>query len=546
MTRRLTYIAAAALAAGLTLSHGARAFQEQATPRSPAPDASSAAARIRAEAFEHSQVMDTAFWLTDRYGPRLNGSVEFEEAGEWAMTRLRGFGAVNVRKERFAAGPGWSLNRFHATLVAPRVMPIIAIPKAWSAGTRGTVTAAVVRASIMNEQDAARYRGRLRDKIVLAQPARAVRMLEYGDGTVLRYGDQDGKWMREAMTPGGTPSIPGVASPRATGFDVMQFYREEGVVAVFDRGSPSDLAAGGSGLSWEQQHVDGGTIVLEDRARPRANPSTGVPQVTLAVEHYNRLVRLLEHDVPVNVELNVGVTFRPETQPTGFNIVGELPGTDKAAEVVLLGAHFDSWHAGTGATDNAAGVAVMIEALRIIRAAGLAPRRTIRIGLWGSEESGPWNGPETGLVGSRVYATEHLGTRDNPKPEQARTSVYFNLDNGTGRIRGVWTEGNAGAASLFSAWSEPLRDLGVDMISPRAVPQTDHLSFAAVGVPAFQFVQERYEYNSRTHHTNMDVYDRLQSDDLKQAAAVVALFAWQAATHDDLVPRAPVPQTGSR
>jgi len=544
MTARITYIAAAALVAGLTLSDGARAFQEQPASRPEGPD-TTAAARIRAEAFEHSQVMDTAFWLTDRYGPRLNGSVEFEEAGEWAMTRLRGAGAVNVRKERFAAGPGWSLNRFHATMIAPRVMPIIAMPKAWSAGTRGTVTAAVVRASIANEQDAARYRGRLRDKVVLAQPARAVRMLEYGDGPVLRYGDQDGKWMREAMTPGATAPAFGLPSPRAA-FDVMQFYREEGVVAVFDRGSPGDLAAGGSGLSWEQQHVDGGTIVLEDRALPRANPSTGVPQVTLAVEHYNRLVRLLEHEVPVSVELNVGVTFRPETQPTGFNIVGELPGTDKAAEVVLIGAHFDSWHAGTGATDNAAGVAVMIEALRIIRAAGLVPRRTIRIGLWGSEESGPWNGAETGLVGSRVYAAEHFGTRDNPKPEQAGTSVYFNLDNGTGRIRGVWTEGNTGAASLFSTWSEPVRDLGVDMISPRSVPQTDHMSFAAAGIPAFQFVQERYEYNSRTHHTNMDVYDRLQPDDLKQAAAVVALFAWQAAAHDDLVPRVPAPQAGRR
>jgi hypothetical protein len=545
MTRRITYIAAAALVAGLTLSSGARAFQGQPAPQS-AADAAAAVARIRAEAFDHSQVMDTAFWLTDRYGPRLNGSVEFEEAGEWAMTRLRGFGAVNVRKERFAAGPGWSLNRFHATMIAPRVMPMIAMPKAWSAGTRGTVTAGVVRASITNEQDAARYRGRLRDKIVLAQPARAVRMLEYGDGTVLRYGDQGGKWMREAMTPGGVPSTLGLPPARANAFDVMQFYREEGVVAVFDRGSPGDLAAGGSGLSWEQQHLDGGTIVLEDRALPRANPSTGVPQVTLAVEHYNRLVRLLEHEVPVSVELNVGVTFRPETQPTGFNIVGELPGTDKAAEVVLLGAHFDSWHAGTGATDNAAGVAVMIEALRILRAAGLAPRRTIRIGLWGSEESGPWNGPDIGLIGSRIYAAEHLGTRDNPKPDHALTSVYFNLDNGTGRIRGVWTEGNTGAASLFSTWSEPVRDLGVDMISPRSVPQTDHMSFAAAGIPAFQFVQERYEYNSRTHHTNMDTYDRLQPDDLKQAAAVVALFAWQAATQDDLVPRVPAPQTGRR
>jgi hypothetical protein len=371
-------------------------------------------------------------------------------------------------------------------------------------------------------------------------------MLEHGDGTVLRYGDQDGRWAREAMTPGGPPSFALAPASRAASFDLMQFYREEGVVAVFDRGLSSDLAPGGSGLSWQQQLVDGGTIVLEDRALPRTNPSTGVPQVTLAVEHYNRLVRLLEHDVPVTVELNVGVTFRPETQPTGFNVVGELPGTDKKEESVLIGAHFDSWHAGTGATDNAAGVAVMIEALRLIKAAGLTPRRTIRIGLWGSEESGPWNGADVGLVGSRVYVAEHLGSRENPKPDRARTSVYFNLDNGTGRIRGVWTEGNSSAGALFSTWSQPLKDLGVDMISPRSVPQTDHLSFASAGVPSFQFVQERYEYNSRTHHTNMDVYDRLQPDDLEQAAAVVAVFALQAAMSDELVPRSAVSSIGGR
>jgi hypothetical protein len=555
MTRRWAYFVVAALVVGTPASNVARVAAQAAVESAPASDErvdTAAISRIRAEGLERSQVMDTAFWLTDRYGPRLSGSVEFEEAGEWTMTRLRSIGAVNVRKERFAAGPGWSLNRFHATMTAPRVMPIIAMPKAWSAGTRGTVTAAVVRVAIANEADAARYRGRLRDKIVLAQTARPVRMLEYGDGPVVRYGDQDGKWAREAMTPGAPAAAAPVtatttATPsRTAAFDVMQFFKEEGVVAVFDRGRTSDLASGGSGLSWLQQHVDGGTIVLEDRAVPRANPSTGVPQVTLAVEHYNRLVRLLEHDVPVTVELNIGVTFRPETQPTGFNIVGELPGTDKSNEIVLLGAHFDSWHGATGATDNAAGVAAMIEALRIIRAAGLTPRRTIRIGLWGSEESGPWNGPDTGLVGSRVHVSEHLGTRDNPRPELGRTAAYFNLDNGTGRIRGVWTEGNAAAARVFDAWSRPLKDLGVDLISPRSVQQTDHVSFAAAGVPAFQFVQERYEYNSRTHHTNMDVYDRLQPDDLKQIATVAAVFAWHAATRDDLLPRVTALARGGR
>jgi Zn-dependent M28 family amino/carboxypeptidase len=326
----------------------------------------------------------------------------------------------------------------------------------------------------------------------------------------------------------------------------MRFYKEVGVVAIFDRGRAGDLSPGGSGLGWEQQRLDGGTVVLEDRAAPRANPAIGVPQVTLAVEHYNRLVRLLDHDVPVSVELEVGVAFRAETQPNGFNVIGEIPGTDLADEIVLIGAHFDSWHGGTGATVNAAGSAAVMEALRIIAAAGLRPRRTIRVALWGSEESGPWNGPDTGLVGSRTYARVHLGTPDQPRPELARTSVYFNLDNGTGRIRGVWTGGNAAAARVFAAWSAPLADLGVDMISPRGVEQTDHVTFAALGVPAFQFVQERYEYNARTHHTNMDVYDRLQPADLKQMATVAAVFAWQAATRDGLVPRGASVASGVR
>ena len=268
--------------------------------------------------------------------------------------------------------------------------------------------------------------------------------------------------------------------------------------------------------------------------------------MTLAVEPYNRMVRLIEHGVRVTVELAVSAEFTDAARQNSFNIVGEIPGTDKADEVVLLGAHFDSWHAGTGATDNASGVSAMMEALRIIKAAGLSPRRTIRIGLWGAEEGGTWNGADVGLIGSRTYALEHLGTRAAPKPEFSKTSVYFNLDNGTGRIRGVWTQGNSAAQQVFEAWAAPLRDLGVDLISPRRVGQTDHVPFDLLGLPAFQFVQERYEYNARTHHTNMDVYDRMQPEDMAQISTVAAVFAWQAATRDQLLPRIPRPSSDGR
>ncbi len=435
---------------------------------------------------------------------------------------------ANVHEERFPVGQGWSLEAFHATMVAPRVMPIIGMPEAWTPGTDGPVVADVVRPVITTEADRARYHGHLRGKIVLSQPARDVRMLEYGDGMVLRYGDQEGRWRAEAMAPA-RPVPEGEPVRRST--SLLDYYRAEGVVAVFDRGPSSDLVYGGSDLSWVQQRADGGTLFVQAGAAPEADPAAGLPQITLAVEHYNRMVRLLDHDVPVRVELDVRTRFTPETSahPNGFNIIGEIPGTDLADQIVLVGAHFDSWHGGTGATDNAAGVGAMMEALRIFEATGVRPRRTIRIGLWGGEEEG--------LLGSSAYAAAHLGTPNRPKPELAKTTAYFNLDNGTGPIRGVWTQGNAGARALFQAWSKPLADLGVDMISPRSVTSTDHVPFDRLGIPAFQFVQERYEYNSRTHHSNMDLYDRLQPDDLKQAATVAAVFAWQAATREAGVPR---------
>jgi len=495
--------------------------------------------KIRDEGLNRSQAAETLFWLTDRYGPRLTGSKEFEEAGDWTVKQLQSYGVENVRKERFEFGRGWSLTAFHATMTEPRVMPIIGAVKAWTPGTTGTVTAEVVRVDISTEEDAAKYRGRLRGRIVLTQPAREVRMLEHGDGTVLRYSDQDGRWQKEALAlppPRGRGAGRGGRRGRGAAFDTNAFYKAEGVVALFDRGSNSDMAAGGSDLTWQQQHPDGGTFAVQSGARPTADPSMTLPQVTLAVEHYNRMVRLVEHGQPVTVELDIQTEFREEIRPNGFNIVGEIPGTDKADEIVLIGAHFDSWQSATGATDNATGTTAMMEVMRIFKATGLRPRRTVRIGLWGAEEGG--------LLGSRAYVRDHLGTREEPRPELATLAAYFNLDNGTGPIRGIWMQQNEAVRPIFGAWIRPLEDLGVTILGPRSVGSTDHSSFDAVGVPAFQFVQERYEYNSRTHHTNMDFYDRVQVDDLKQQATVAAVFAWLAATRDEMLPRKPAPGGG--
>ena len=501
-----------------------------------------AIARIRDEGINRSQVMETAFWLTDRYGPRLNGSPEHEEAGEWVMERLRSWGVENLRKERFTSGRGWSLVSFHATMVEPRVMPLIGMPRAWTPGTTATVTADVVRPVINSAADAEAYRGQLRGRIVLTQPARQVRMLEYGDGFVVRYDDEGGRWRREALTPPvpadpatapapapASASSPAVIPPPA--FSLMQFYKDEGVAALFDYGAPSDMATGGSNLSWRHQRPDGGTLFVQSGASPYDDPLEGLPRITLAVEHYNRMVRLVERGVPVRVELNVGVRFHEESlsQPNGFNVIGEIRGTDKAEEIVLIGAHLDSWHGATGATDNASGVSVMMEVLRILKATGLRPRRTVRIALWGNEEGG--------VEGSGAYAAAHLGTTAQPKAELGTMAAYFNMDNGTGPIRGVWMQQNDRVAPIFQAWARPLTDLGVNLFSPRSVPATDHVPFDRLGVPAFQFVQERYEYTSRTHHSTMDFYDRLQPDDLKRNAVISAAFVWQAANREQPLPR---------
>jgi carboxypeptidase Q len=525
--RRLATLTAACFAAASFL----------AAAQTPEHIDTAAIAKIRAEGLDHSQVMETMFWLTDRYGPRLTGSPEFEEAGDWAVKQLQAWGVSSVHKERFDFGRGWSLAKFHATMVEPRVMPLIGAVKAWTPGTHGTLTADVVRPIITSEEDAARYRGTLRGKIVLTQPAREVRMLEYGDGTVLRYTDQDGKWLNEALEmpapragrAGGAGRGGRGGRGGAGGFSVNDFYKSEGVIALLDRGSNSDMAAGGSDLTWQQQHTDGGTFAVQSGGRAGDAPDANLPQVTLAVEHYNRMVRLLEHNQPVKVELEIETRFREETQPNGFNIVGEIPGTDLKDEIVLIGGHFDSWQGATGATDNATGSAAMMEVMRILRTTGLRPRRTIRIALWGAEEGG--------LLGSRAYVREHLGTADAPKPEWSKLSAYFNLDNGTGKIRGVWMQSNPAVAPIFGEWIAPLKDLGVDILGPRSVASTDHSSFDSVGIPAFQFVQERYEYNARTHHTNMDFLDRVQPDDLKQIATVAAVFAWQAANREGLLPR---------
>lgn len=499
-----------------------------------------AISRIKQEALTRSQVMDHVSWLADVYGPRVTGTPNFSQAADWAVKRLTEWGLANVHQERFAFGQGWRVERFSAHMVAPVPQPIIGFPRTYSSSTKGPVSGDVVRVDIQTTADFERYKGRLKDKIVLPQPARAVRMLE--GRVVLWMNDDD---LAEAMTTP-IPGAPGAgaqggAATRPTTDQIAQFFVAEGVAAVLERGSDNDTAGGYSGLSMTTQRVDGGTIFPGSGGSRDPNAAPQVPSATIAVEHYNRMLRMLDKQQPVRVELNIETTFYPEdpASPNGINVIAEIPGSDLAHEVVILGAHMDTTPGATGATDNATGTSAMLEAVRVIKTLGLQPRRTIRVALWGGEEQG--------LLGSRAYVAEHFGTEASPKPAHANVVAYYNLDNGTGKIRGIWGQGNLAAMALFRQWIDAVRDLGVEYVGPRAVGSTDHASFDNQGIPGFQFMQERLEYGSRTHHSNMDYVDRVQRDHLVQQATVAAVFAWYTANWPEKLPRkaAVAPKTGT-
>jgi carboxypeptidase Q len=487
--------------------------------------------RIRDEGLNRSQVMDHVSWLSDVYGPRLTGSPAILQASDWVIKKVTDWGLTNAHREPWKFGKGWSLVRFSAHLIEPQIQPLIGFPIEWSAGTKGTVTGDVVRVQIANEVDFAKYRGKLAGKILLTQPARQVRMLE--GPIILRMDDQ---WTAEAERTPVPAARPSTGSGRAGGAateddtpgggrgaaafrqKLSEFAAAEGALAIFERGSDSDMAAGGSDLTWQQQHPDGGTIFPAGAAPRDENAGSGVPRVTLAVEHYNRMIRVLDKGIPVKVELNVETKYYDEAAMNGFNTVADIPGGDLASEVVLLGAHFDSHPYATGATDNATGSAAMMEAMRILKAIGVKPRRTIRLALWGGEEQG--------LLGSRAYVREHYADIETMtlKPDHAKLAAYFNSDNGTGRVRGIWMQNNLAVRPIFEQWMAPLRDLGVTILSPRPVTSTDHLSFDNAGLPGFQFV-----------------VDRVQRDDMVQQATVIAVFAYNAAMRDEKLPRKALP-----
>jgi hypothetical protein len=494
--------------------------------------------RIRYEGFHDSKVMEFASGLMDSIGERLTGSPNMKRANEWTREQLTAMGLSNARLEAWGPfGRGWANQYISVRMTSPDIAPLIVYAKAWTPGTNGVVQGKCIRATIEDKKDFDKYKGKLAGMIVIFGPDAEVKTIT--EAPFKRLSDDDLAKMADYQVPGERPPFRMADFVKRQQFvkELNQFFADEKVLAVIDH---SRGTAGG------------GTVFVQSGGSYKVGETTTVPQLTMASEHWSRIARLLQQKKDVTLELNVTNTFYDD-DPMQYDTIAEIPGTDKKDEVVMLGAHLDSWHAGTGATDNGAGTIVMMEAVRILKALDIKPRRTIRIGLWSGEEEG--------LLGSQGYVEQHFGSRppmDDPnmkgmptllrreagpvtvKPEQAKISAYFNVDNGSGKIRGIYLQENESVAPIFESWMHPFKDLGMTTLTMRNTGGTDHLSFDAVGIPGFQFIQDPIEYESRTHHSNMDVYDRLQPDDLKQISIIVASFVYDAAMRDQMLPRKPI------
>ena len=495
-----------------------------------------------------SQVMNIMYNLTDRYGPRLTNSPQFRAAGDWAVSYLKELGLSNVHLEKWATPennkiPSWQVTGYSGAMVEPTYMPIIGVPVAWTAGTGGPVTGEAVLAIVQSQADMDKFRGKLKGKIVLSTAnasgvAGALDLPFPTSPLARRYTDAELSDLVPELLPtgGGRGGRGGGRGGRAGAFGNMtpeeiqafqaklrSYMKDEGVLLTLQasgRGESGTLFGGGA-----QNRMD----------------TTNLPQVSITAEHYNRIARLLEHNVPVKLSFDIKTEF--DTSKTdSFNVIAEIPGSTKPNELVMVGGHFDSWHYGTGATDNAAGSAVAMEVMRILKSLNLKMDRTVRMGLWGGEEEG--------LLGSRAYVKEHFAdpTVMKPTTEHDNFSSYFNIDNGTGRIRGIYLQGNEMARPIFETWFAALKDLTPGVITIRNTGGTDHLSYDGVGLPGFQFVQDPMDYDTRTHHSNMDVYDRIQQADMEQMAIIEAAFVYNAATRPDKFPRKelPPPQPAGR
>ena len=483
--------------------------------------------RIKEEALgRNSKVMDHAFYLTDVNGPRLQSSKGYRAAADWAVKRLQEYGLSNVHLEKWAPfGKGWNLELYSGHMLEPMYQPIIAMPVAWSAGTNGVVSGNPIRVTPQTQADLDAFKGKLAGKIVMISPKRDLAMSTTPLG--VRYSDAELQEIQTAQiqipglfgrgapgmpagAPGGRGGVAGGLSPMV----IQAFLKTEKpalVIQVSARGDGGTLMGGG----------------LANR-----DTTDNPPTLVMAAEHYNRIVRLMEHDIPVKLQFEIKTSFE---DVDAFNVIAEIPGNAKKDELVMVGGHFDSWHYGTGATDNGAGSAIAMEVARVLKTLNLNMDRTVRMALWGGEEEG--------LMGSRAYVKEHFAdpTVMKPTAEHEKVAGYWNIDNGTGKIRGIYLQGNEMCRPIFEKWLEPFKDLGATTITIRNTGGTDHQAFDGVGLPGFQFIQDTMDYETRTHHTNMDTYDRLQATDMMQMSAIEASMVYLTAVRPEKLPRKPLP-----
>ncbi|HXA08268.1 MAG TPA: M28 family peptidase [Bryobacteraceae bacterium] len=513
--------------------------------------------RIKKEAFQNSKVMDHLFWLTDVYGPRLTGSPGFTAAANWTVKRLKEYGIEDAAAHPWGKfGRSWRLTKFSISLQEPEYAPLIGFPLAWSANTNGPLVAEPVLAPLKitddldgkkTTEELEKYfqeqRGKLRGKIVLLAKPKDVTLVTTAPGR--RWSDAELAQRAEAPTPQVLPQfdlekmiLPEKPEERRAMFDLLPLDLEakiwEYTEAVTDKVNHFLAQEGAVAAIVPSYNADAGTVFGEAAGTYKQDQPMAEPRIALTVEHYNRIARLLDRKVPVKLEIEVRSTGEGATGE-GLNIIGNIPGASKPDELVMIGAHFDSWIGGTGATDNGTGSSVMIEVMRILKTLDLKLDRTVRLGLWSGEEQG--------IYGSRAYVKETFADPATMqlKPAHAKLSGYFNHDNGSGKIRGVYLQGNDAMRPIFEAWLAPFHDLGATTISIRSTGGTDHQSFDQVGLPGFQFIQDPLEYGTRTHHSNMDVYDHAVPADLMQAAAVIAAVVYHAANRPEILPRKELP-----
>jgi hypothetical protein len=495
--------------------------------------------KIRVEGLENSKVMDIAHQLTDVIGPRLANSPGIKRGREWAVKYLTNIGLKNVKQEYWGDfGKGWSVEKYYAATTKPFYKPIIGFPKAWTPGTNGPIKSEVILIKADTVSDLDKYAGKLKGKIVVLESASIQALQNKYTPDVLRYTDEELAKMA-AAEPAVAPQANRPAANPANNNRFAAFMRmRQNRAAISERLQQENV-----GLILTYARGSYGTFFTSNGASYAMDAKPVTPELEVSAEDFLHILRLLRSGETVEVEADVKTTFYDQ-DPKGYNVIAEIPGTDKKLknEIVMIGGHFDSWHSATGATDNAAGSIVMIEVMRILKAINFQPKRTIRIALWDAEEQG--------LHGSRGYVKNHFADPAKMEllPEHSKLSAYYNLDNGTGAVRGIYLQENAALRDIFQSWLNPFADLGAKTVTIGNTGGTDHLSYDAVGLPGFQFIQDPMDYGSRTHHSNQDTYDRLVEEDLKKSATIIASFVYHTSERAEKLPRKelPKPRTGNR